>query len=100
MSYTIPEAHIENVTLENIDISYPGRGTKGMGYIGRYRYSSVPEAVSDYPEFHMFGELPTWGFYIRHVDGITLKNVNIRLREPDYRDPVVTDDVTGLYILE
>lgn len=53
----IPDAHIENVTLENIDISYPGRGTKGMGYIGRYRYSSVPEAVSDYPEFHMFGEL-------------------------------------------
>lgn len=39
-------------------------------------------------------------FYIRHVDGITLKNVNISLRAPDYRDPVVTDDVTGLYILE
>lgn len=96
----IPDAHIENVTLENIDISYPGRGTKGMGYIGRYRYSSVPEAVSDYPEFHMFGELPAWGFYIRHVDGITLKNVNISLRAPDYREPVVTDDVTGLYILE
>ena len=68
----IPEAHVENVTLENIDISYPGRGTKGMGYIGSYRYRDVPEARDSYPEFHMFGELPAWAFYLRHIDGLTL----------------------------
>lgn len=92
----IPEAHIENITLENIDITCPGRGTKGMGYIGKYRLKDVPEAIDAYPEFHMFGELPAWGFYMRHVDGLTLRNVTVRLREPDYRDAVIMDDVTGV----
>lgn len=91
----IPEAHIENVRLENIDITYPGRGTKGMGYIGRYRWHEIPECVDAYPEFHMFGELPAWGFYVRHVDGIVFENVRIRLNEPDYREAIVMDDVSG-----
>ncbi len=90
----IPDARIQNVTLENIDITYPGRGTKGMGYIGKYRLKDVPEAVADYPEFHMFGELPAWAFYVRHVDGLNLRNVTVRKREPDYRDAVILDDVT------
>lgn len=92
----IPEARIENVTLENIDITYPGRGTKGMGYIGKYRLKDVPEAVGDYPEFHMFGELPAWAFYVRHVDGLNLRNVKVRKREEDYRDAVILDDVNGV----
>ena len=92
----IPEARIQNVTLENIDITYPGRGTKGMGYIGKYRLKDVPEAVGDYPEFHMFGELPAWAFYVRHVDGLNLRNVTVRKRAEDYRDAVILDDVTGV----
>lgn len=90
----IPDARIENVTLENIDITYPGRGTKGMGYIGKYRLKDVPEAIEEYPEFHMFGELPAWAFYIRHVDGLTLRNVKVRKQANDYRDAVIFDDVT------
>lgn len=92
----IPEARIQNVTLENIDITYPGRGTKGMGYIGKYRLKDVPEATGDYPEFHMFGELPAWAFYVRHVDGLDLRNVTVRKRAEDYRDAVIYDDVTGI----
>lgn len=92
----IPDASIENVTLENIDITYPGRGTKGMGYIGKYRLKDVPEAIGEYPEFHMFGELPAWAFYVRHVDGLNLRNVKVRKRAEDYRDAVIFDDVTGV----
>lgn len=92
----IPEARVRNVTLENIDITYPGRGTKGMGYIGKYRLKDVPEAVEEYPEFHMFGELPAWAFYVRHVDGLNLRNVKVRKRAEDYRDAVILDDVTGV----
>lgn len=92
----IPQAHISGVTLENIHITYPGRGTKGMAYIAPYRYGDVPEAVSAYPEYSMFGELPAWGFYIRHVDGITFRNVTVQAVEPDSREAVVMDDVTGV----
>lgn len=93
----IPEARVKNVTLENIEMIYPGRGTKGMGYIGKYRYKDVPEAKDSYPEFHMFGELPAWALYVRHVDGLTLRNVKAKVAAPDYREPMVADDVTSLY---
>ncbi|MDE6338350.1 MAG: glycoside hydrolase family 28 protein [Muribaculaceae bacterium] len=92
----IPEAKVKNVTLENIEMIYPGRGTKGMGYIGKYRYNDVPEVKDAYPEFHMFGELPAWALYVRHVDGLTLRNVKAKAAAPDYRDAMVTDDVTAL----
>ena len=78
-------------------MSYPGRGTKGMGYIGAYRYDAVPEMTDAYPEFHMFGELPVWGLYVRHVDGLTLENVVMSTREPDYRPAMVAaDDVVNV----
>lgn len=90
----LPDAKIENVTLRDISISYPGRGTRGMAYVGSYR--SVPEQRSEYPEFHMFGELPAWGFFLRHIDGITFDNVKIMAREPDSRAAIFTDDVTSM----
>lgn len=92
----IPGARIENVILENIDITYPGGGTKGMGYIAPYRYDSVPENEASYPEFHMFGELPAWGFFVRHADNITFRNVTVRTRCHDYRPATVMLDVTAV----
>lgn len=85
----IPGSRVNNVRLSNIDVSYPGRGTKGMAYIGEYRYKNVPEQIDSYPEFHMFGELPAWGLFVRHVDGLKLDNVKMAVREPDYRPAMV-----------
>lgn len=92
----IPGHKVENIRLKNITISHPGRGTKGMAYIGRYRIKDVPEEIDSYPEFHMFGELPAWGLYMRHVEGVDFENVKFLLRENDYRDAVVTDDVNRM----
>jgi len=44
----------------------------------------------------MFGELPAWGFYIRHVEGLSMKNINLSIEESDYRPAIVVDDVQGL----
>lgn len=93
----IPGHRVQNVKLSNIKVSYPGRGTKGMAYIAPYRYNAVPEQIAEYPEFHMFGELPAWGLFVRHVDGLTLDNVAMWVREPDYRPAMVAvDDVHHL----
>ncbi len=89
----IPNNRIGRVTLENIEIEYPGRATKGQAYIPLWRVQDVPEQVQKYPEFSMFGELPAYGFYIRHVGNVTFKNVTMRLREADYRRAIVMDDV-------
>ena len=92
----IPGNYIEHVTLENIKIIYPGRATKGQAYFPLTRLSELPEKIKDYPEFSMFGELPAWAFYVRHVKGIEMKNVSLLLDEYDFRPALIFDDVDGI----
>ena len=96
----IPGSPIENLTLENIRIRFPGKGNTGLAYLPLSRLDEVPERAAKYPEFSMFGELPAWGFYVRHVKGLTMKNIQLELEAPDYRPAMVFDDVRGLTIRE
>ena len=43
----------------------------------------------------MFGEMPSWGFYVRHAVGLTVRDVSLRLEKPDERPCVVLDDVVA-----
>lgn len=88
----IPGNNVENITLENIKIQYPGRGNKGMAYMPLSRLDDVPEKIKDYPEYSMFGELPAWGFYVRHVSGIIFKNIQLSIVASDYRPAFVIHD--------
>ena len=56
----------------------------------------VPEKEAAYPEFSMFGELPSWGLYVRHMDGLIMRNVSMTIQAPDYRPCMIFDDVTNL----
>ena len=91
----MPDSEIENVTLKNIEIHYPGGGNPSYAKVGLNELDKVPEMASSYPEFSMFRELPAWGFYIRHASGISFENVNLLCAKKDYRTAVVLDDVTG-----
>ena len=92
----IPGSRVEDVTLENITINYEGGAKKELAYFGTDSLEKVPERVSDYPEFSMFGELPAWGFYIRHADNIKIKNMVLTCKGADYRPAFIADDVKGL----
>ncbi len=94
----VPGHPVENVTLENIEIIYPGRGNNGLANMPLSRLNDVPEHVSAYPEFSMFGELPAWGLYVRHVDELIMKNIKLSIAAPDYRPALVFDDVRNLEI--
>ena len=96
----IPNHYVENITLENIEISYPGRANKGYAHVSLWNLDIVPENESSYPEFSMFGELPSWGFYVRHVNGLELNNVRLNVRKEDFRPAYVFDDVKNLKIKE
>jgi polygalacturonase len=87
---------VENVTLENIRITYPGKGSKIYAHSPVSRLDEIPENTGGYPEFSMFGELPAWGFYVRHANNITFKNVSVKIREKDYRPAFVFDDMDNL----
>jgi hypothetical protein len=89
----MPDAMIENITLKNIEIHYPGGGNSAYAKVGLDELEKVPEMAASYPEFSMFKELPAWGFYIRHAKGITFENVTLICVKKDYRTPVVLDDV-------
>jgi polygalacturonase len=94
----IPGHQVENVLLENIVINYPGRGNDGLAHLPVSRLEDVPENRADYPEFSMFRELPAWGLYVRHVDGLTMKNIRLKIDAADYRPCIVFDDAQGLNI--
>ncbi|AQQ70242.1 Exo-poly-alpha-D-galacturonosidase precursor [Limihaloglobus sulfuriphilus] len=88
----IPGHNISGITFENIDISFTGNGTE------KDAQRIVLEDIARYPEQFFFGVLPSWAMYIRHVDGILLKNVNFSLINPDKRPRIVAEDVENLRI--
>jgi polygalacturonase len=92
----IPGSRVEDVILENITINYAGGAKKEQAYFGIDTLEKVPERISSYPEFSMFGELPAWGFCIRHADGIKIKNMVLTCKGTDYRPAFIADDVKGL----
>jgi hypothetical protein len=92
----IPGYPVQDVTLEDIELTYGGRASKEIAWIPPGSVTSVEENIAGYPEFSMFGELPAWGFYLRHAEGINMKDVKIKYKEVDFRPAVVSDDVKGL----
>jgi hypothetical protein len=81
----LPETPIRNVLLEDIRISHPGGGTEEEARV------AVPERPEAYPAAGMFGPLPAWGLYLRHAEGVTLRDVEFDLRGTDAR-PAMVDE--------
>jgi hypothetical protein len=83
---------IQNVTLDNIQMAFAGGGTVEQTNV------SVPEEEGKYPEATMFGVLPSYGLYCRHVEGLRLRNLHLTVQTPDHRHALVCDDVSHLVI--
>ena len=89
----LPGFPVEDVTIENVEITYGGGGSRAIAHIPLEDLGRVPENRANYPEFSMFGELPAWGFYLRHARGIRFNNVKLSYRKDDFRPAIVMDDV-------
>lgn len=83
----IPGHDIEEVRFNNIRIYYKGGGTKEQAAL------DPPEKETDYPEPVMFGEMPAYGFFIRHVKGIEMSDVEVSYMKEDLRPAFVLNDV-------
>jgi len=84
------EGHpIEDVTLDNVQIEFPGGGTAEQAA------RQVPEMARDYPEPGSFGATPAWGLFARHAANLTVHHVVLRRDADDLRPSVTLDDVQG-----
>lgn len=83
---------VENIILENISIKYKG------GESGFDPQRKVPEVANSYPEQNMFGVLPAYGLFLRHVRGLEIKNFQVGFEANDLRPVMVAVDVAGLKI--
>lgn len=84
---------IKNVLIENVEVKFPGGGDPSYACVKTNELDKVPEQPKAYPEFSQFKELPAWGFYLRHADNVTFRNVKLSADAKDYRPCVVLDDV-------
>ena len=94
----LPGHRVADVALKNIAITTAGGGRREVADVALENLASVPEQEDKYPEFSMFGELPAWGFYVRHAEGITFENVSIRATAKDFRSAFVFDDASNVQL--
>ncbi len=88
----LPGHDVEDVTLTNIRIDTWEGGER------EWMTREIPELPADYPEARMFGRLPAYGLYCRHIHGIRLENVCVESRKRDMRPLLVCEDVKNLTV--
>ena len=92
MSIEKPDYPDDDVTLENIRLFMPGGGTR------EHAAKAVEENADAYPEASMFGTLPSYGLYCRHVDGLQVHNMEVQAAKTDARSALLFDDVKNLRV--
>ena len=88
----IPGHPVRNVTLADLHLTYEGGGEPD------WVTDDVPEkaVIAKYPEAQMFGRLPAYGLYVRHVDGLRIAHAAIRCLREDARPALICDDASNI----
>jgi polygalacturonase len=88
----LPGNDVEDVSLANIRIDSDEGGK------AEWVKTQVPELPEKYPEARMFGRLPSFGLYCRHVNGLRLRNVALGAARSEMRPAILCDDVKNIDI--
>jgi polygalacturonase len=83
----IPGYAIEDVKLSNIYIENLGGATADAAAI------KPPEKEDSYPEPGMFGQMPSLGFFLRHMRNVEMSHVELATIAPDARPAFYLEDV-------
>jgi polygalacturonase len=84
----VPGKVIEDIQLNNIRIWY-----RPMDSAVSKIPAVVPENEKGYPEPAKMGIMPAYGFFIRHVKGIRMSNVEVGYSGTETRPAMIMDDV-------
>jgi polygalacturonase len=91
----VPLHRIENIDFSNIRLYLPGRTDNAPAPLKNH---DVPEKINAYPTFNMFGSLPSSAFYLRHVDQMRIRDVDIGYSEKDTRPAITAEDIGQLVL--
>ena len=61
---------------------------------------NVPELRDHYPESTKFGALPAYGFYLRHISGLRLSDIELSYQSDDERCAIMAEYVRDLDITD
>lgn len=85
------DSPIENVTLENVSLNFPG------GHPASDANRVPPENSTAYPP-RTFGVRPAYAFWVRHAKGIKFLNSTVEFQKSDGRPAFLANDTTGVVI--
>jgi polygalacturonase len=85
----IPGHDIQDLSLNNIRIYYQGGGTTEQAKL------APAELEKAYPEPRMFGDMPAYGFFVRHVTGLEMNDVEVSFHNDEMRPALVLDSVSN-----
>ena len=77
---------ITNLSFTNVNVTFTG----GLSTVPADPVEATPD---QYPESNMFGDLPAWAYFARHVTGISFTNCAQTVAAPDARQAIVLRDV-------
>ncbi len=83
----LPSYPVRNITLNNIRLHFEGGGTEDL--ITR----KIEEFPEKYPGHSMFGTLPAYGFFCRHVSGLNIDNMDLSYKNAEHRPALFIQDV-------
>ncbi len=86
----LPDAPVVGISLSGLRINMAA-SVKGSSDL-----LAVPERPGSYPEPIMFGELPCYGFFIRHAEEIDLSDIRIQSSHNEMLPVMAADDVVDL----
>jgi polygalacturonase len=85
----LPGHSIQHLRISNMLVYHQGGGKKEDVAI------QVPELEDVYPDPNRFGPMPAHGFFIRHVQDVQMRDVEVRYANEDSRPGFVLEDVAG-----
>lgn len=89
----VPLASIESISLDHIRLINTG-GVK----VGAYPadHTKVKENEKGYPDAQSWKELPSYGFFIRHVKNIDMADISLGSAQQETRSPLIGVDIQSL----
>jgi hypothetical protein len=89
----LPGAPAAGISIEGLSIAMANTGT------GPRTLEEIPESPKEYPQPTMFGPLPAFGLFLRHVSEVRLQGLELKALAQEERPALVVDDAEALELL-